>query len=203
MGQASVERELDQCVLHLDTTTPWGMPWFKENTIVASNHPEALLKWLRRADVKTDPENALIYHKLWTVLYEAARMTKTGATTLDPFEWYVRQMSEHEHRFVGRDEQYLIAGVDCGQHGDVGLNGGKGSINAFARAANKMIIGHGHTPGINKGVYQVGQGTDGMNYAKGHSGWMQTNAGIYPNSKRTLLHILPIGWVCSNLKAAA
>ena len=66
-----------------------------------------------------------------------------------------------------------------------------------------MIIGHSHTPGINKGVYQVGHSTDGMNYAKGHSGWMNTHCVIYPNGKRSLIHILPIGYAAENMRAAA
>ena len=201
-GTNSVERELDNCVSHLDETSPFGKPWFKENAIVAANHPEALMKWLKRADVRSDPENALIYHKLWTVLYEAARMTAAGAETLDPFEWYVKQSAEHPHRFIGRDEEYLIAGIDCGQHGDVGANGARGSAKAFAKAANKMMIGHAHTSAIEKGVYQVGHGTDGMNYARGHSGWMNTNGVIYPNGKRTLVHILDGGWRGNQLKVA-
>jgi len=201
-GTNSVERELDQCVAHLDETSPFDKPWFEENIIVASNHPEALMKWLRRTDVKNDPENALIYHRLWTELYQAARLADAGAETLDPFEWYVKEMSENGHRFVGRDEELMIAGIDCGQHGDVGANGARGSAKGFAKGANKMIIGHSHTPAIEKGVYQVGHGTDGMNYARGHSGWMQTNAVIYPNGKRSLLHVLPgIGWASENMRA--
>jgi len=202
-GTNSVERELDQAVLYLDETTPFGKGWFEENAIIASNHPEALMKWLKRADCKNDPENALIYHKLWTELYQAARLTSAGAETLDPFEWYVKQATDQPHRFVGRDEEYIIAGVDCGQHGDVGANGARGSARAFAKGANKMIIGHGHTPAIEKGVYQVGQSTDGMNYAKGHSGWMNTHCIIYPNGKRSLIHVLPIGWRSENMQAVA
>jgi hypothetical protein len=202
-GTNSVERELDQAVQHLDETSPFSMPWFEENVIVASNHPEALLKWLKRAGktIEHDPENALIYHKLWTELYSAARLTSSGAESLDPFEWYVKQASQHDHRFVGRDDSFLIAGIDVSQHGDFGASGARGSANSFAKAANKMIIAHSHTPAINKGVYQVGHSTDGMNYAKGHSGWMNTHCLIYPNGKRSLIHVLPIGYACENLVA--
>jgi hypothetical protein len=204
MGQNSVERELDQCVLHLDSTSPYGMPWFEENVVVASNHPEALMKWLKRADIKNDPENALIFHRLWFELYRAAKMTKTGAETLDPFEWYVKQESEHPHRFVGRDGELMIAGIDCSQHGDYGAHGARGSATSFAKAANKMVIAHSHTPAINKGVYQVGHGTEGMNYATGHSGWLRTNAVIYSNGKRSLVHILgSAGWMARELRAKA
>lgn len=192
-GTNSVERELDQCILFLDETTP-DAPWFQENVIVASNHPEALTKWLQTAKIDRDPENAYIFHKLWLGVLESARMTNKGAEFLDPFEAYVRERSTKKHVFTDRDKQYLIAGIDVSQHGDKGPNGARGSVAVFAKAANKMVVAHSHTPGINKGVYQVGHSTDGLYYAKGHSSWMNTHCLIYPNGKRTLVHILPIGW---------
>jgi len=192
-GTNSVERELDQCVLFLDETTP-DADWFVENVIVASNHPEALTKWLKTARIERDPENAYIFHKLWLGLLESARMTNKGADYLDPFEAYVRERATKKHHFTDRDKQFLIAGIDVSQHGDFGPNGARGSVSVFAKAANKMVIAHSHTPGINKGVYQVGHSTDGLSYAKGHSSWFNTHCAIYPNGKRTLIHILPIGW---------
>ena len=192
-GTNSVERELDQCVLFLDETTP-SADWFEENVIVASNHIDALTRWLREAKINRDPENAYIYHKLWLGVLESARMGKSGTEFADPFEAYVRGKAAKKHTFTNRDLRYLIAGIDVSQHGDRGANGARGSIGSLAKAANKMVIAHGHTPGINKGVYQVGHSTDGLYYAKGHTGWMNTHALIYPNGKRTLVHVLPIGW---------
>lgn len=201
-GTNSVEQELDQCVAFLDETTPDTGGWFEQNLIVPSNHPEALRKWLFRADVHMDPENALIYHKLWTVMLQRARMTNSGAETIDPFEWYVAETAEKEHRFLHRNEEFIIEGIDVSQHGDQGANGARGSITGLAKGANKLVIGHSHTPGINKGVYQVGHSTDGMNYASGHSGWMNTHCIIYPNGKRTLVNILPSGWCALEAIAA-
>lgn len=192
-GTNSVEKELDRCVLFLDETTP-DAPWFKESVIVASNHPEALTKWLENAKIEFDPENAWIYHKLWLGVLESARMTRKGPDFADPFEAYVSERAQSEHTFTNRDSKHMIAGIDVSQHGDKGANGARGSIQSFAKAANKMVIAHSHTPGINKGVYQVGHSTDGLYYAVGHSSWMNTHCIIYPNGKRSLINILPIGW---------
>lgn len=192
-GTNSVEREIDQCILFLDETTP-DAPWFVENVIVASNHPEALTKWLQNARIDRDPENAYIFHKMWCQVLESARMTNKGIEFIDPFEAYVKEQAAKKHTFTNRDKQFMIAGIDVSQHGDKGANGARGSIGGFSKGTNKMIIAHGHTPGIDKGVYQVGHSTDGLYYAKGHSSWFNSDAIIYPNGKRTLIHILPIGW---------
>ncbi len=188
-GTANVRRELLECIAHLDETTP-DAEWFERSNIVASNHHDALEKWLNRCKPNEDPENAVIYHELRAAQLKEAKLGSKGAETIDPFEWFVRENAQREHEFIGRGKEHLIAGIDVGSHGDRGANGARGSIRGLSKLPVKMIIGHSHSPGIDKGVYQVGHSTDGLDYASGgHDSWMNTHGLIYPNGKRSLVNL--------------
>ncbi len=57
-----------------------------------------------------------------------------------------------------------------------------------------MTVGHGHTPGIEKGCHQVGVSTLDLGYVKGLSSHMITHDVIYPNGKRALISIVNGLW---------
>ena len=168
------------------------------NIFVPSNHPDALSKWLKRADWRTDPRNARFILQAQLAMLESSGWEPgRGAVMHDPFAHWMTELL-HFHcafKFLKRDEGFIIKGVDVGQHGDVGPNGIRGSRQAFGKIGIKTVIGHSHSPGIKDGVYQVGtNGTLTPEFVKGPSSWLHTDCFIYGNGKRTLINIIDGKW---------
>jgi len=154
--------------------------------IIESNHHDHLTSWFNRFKPSQDPVNAALYFELG----EMARNDLINGGDGNLFRLFLQRYSDKEIDFPTANEMYLIAGVDCSQHGHRGTNGTKGSAMAFARTNYKTFIADAHTPRIYKGSYQVGVNGDGMPYARGYSSWGCVNGVIYPNGKRALHSIV-------------
>lgn len=189
-GDWSVRDELELTRQHLVDTTAEDC----ESWVIDSNHHDHLYKWICRVDENRDPHNGVFAWKLKGFIAAAIERGQDA----DPFKLFLRHTLPSDVlgrvRFVGANDSALIAGIDVSQHGDRGANGSRPSPSAFARAAHKMITGHSHTPGIEKGCYTVGTSTLRLDYAKGLSSWMTTHGIIYPNGKRALNHIVGGDW---------
>ena len=174
--------------------------WSDEDTYyhyISSNHNDALTRWLMEADPKADPENALFYYRLQVYMLENTRMTESGTKIPNPLEKVMRQFIKNNEftYFHSRDERVNLHGIDLSQHGDRGPNGKKGTINQFSQTGYKAVIGHSHTPGIEKGAYQVGTSSKlKLEYNSGYSSWLHTHCLIYPNGTRTLINIINGKW---------
>jgi len=193
-GLDNVEAGLRKTFAFLDQYTPKGV----KSVIVNSNHPNALARWIKESDWRSDPVNAPFYLRTALAMTEAARMTDAGATTIDPFTHWGKQWLKAADRvvFLKAGESYVIKGIDNGFHGHEGANGARGSIKAFGKVGVKVIIGHGHSPGIRDGAFQNGTSTPlRLEYSGGGPGsWMNTHTGIYRNGKRTLLNCIGPFW---------
>jgi hypothetical protein len=81
-------------------------------------------------------------------------------------------------------------GIECGSHGDLGINGSRGSINAFQKAGTRYNIGHSHSANIKDGVCQSGtSGKTDKGYNRGITSWSHSLITTYPNGKRTIITI--------------
>ena len=190
-GLNRVEDELIATAAFIDETTPKDA----ENIIVASNHNEHLYRWLREADWKAEPWNAKIYHWFWYHLLEKATLETCGAQTLDPFAFWAEDKLKTPTKFLKRDETYVVNGIELSLHGDMGPNGARGSAVNLNKIGIKSIIGHSHTPCIEKGVVQVGTSSYlRLEYILGPSSWLQSHCVVYPDGKRVLLHIIEGEW---------
>lgn len=154
-----------------------------ELVIVASNHNDFLYRWLQRADWKhLDTETARFY------LETAYSLTGDGDPNI-----YAKEMQKRgiTATFLKLDESYKIEKIELGQHGHLGSNGSRGSDKQFAKTGSKMVVGHRHTPGIEKGCYTVGTSTHlSLSYTDGLSSWLNTHCLIYEGGKRQLIHII-------------
>ena len=113
----------------------------------------------------------------------------------DAFTLYAKDKMKANTTFLARRKSYLIKGIDVSQHGDMGVSGARGSIQGYANTEYKTVIGHSHAPGIRYGCYQVGTSSRlQLEYNLGLSNWMNTHCVIYPNGKRTLIHIVGGQW---------
>lgn len=192
-GHDNVERGLRGTFEFVDKHTPEDV----KNVFVPSNHPDALARWVEESDPKSDPENCVFWAQTFQAMLAGSKWGASGATTIDPFAYWGRQWLKCAGRsvFLGRDDSYVIRGIDVGHHGDKGANGAKGSRRTFARIGTKSIIGHGHAPGIEDGCYQVGTNSRlRLGYNAGLSGWLHTDCVIYENGKRSLLTIVDGDW---------
>lgn len=166
--------------------------------VVESNHDLALKKWLKEADYKTDPINAIFFLRSQLAIYEAMDKGHYGLSIL---EYWVNQITGLENiKFLKTDESFKICasddgGIECGCHGDKGANGSRGSSNSFTKFESKYNLGHSHTASIKDGVYTAGVlGRLDMGYNVGHNSWSHSNIITYPNGKRTIVTIKNGKW---------
>ena len=172
------------------------------NIIVRSNHDEAFDRWLREADIKTDPQNAKFYYYMKYHQLKNLKSNGVGFETINPFEfWCYHPDDEHglinmdNTIFLHRNESYMIKNIEIGLHGDVGVNGSRGNAKILDTIGSKSIIGHSHSPVIYGGCYQVGVSAKlDLEYNVGPSGWLHTHCIIYANGKRTLINIVKGKW---------
>ncbi|MCK5642258.1 MAG: hypothetical protein KAJ19_15740, partial [Gammaproteobacteria bacterium] len=96
---------------------------------------------------------------------------------------------------LGRDQSFMLGGIELSMHGDQGPNGSRGSRMNLRRIGVKSIIGHSHSPGIEEGCMQTGTSTPlKLEYNSGPSSWLQCHAVLYANGKRSLLPIIDGEW---------
>ena len=189
-GLNSIEDELRLTVEYINKTTPE----FSTSLIVQSNHNEHLLRWLNEVDIKTEPWNAKIYHYLMFHMLEQTSMGVSGTEHPDPFELVARPHLKPNVDFVNRTG-IKIKDIEVGAHGDRGINGARGSAAGFARIPDKMIVGHSHSPAIQKGCYVVGTSSRlALEYNSGASTWHHAHVIIHPNGKRQMIFITANGW---------
>lgn len=189
-GMNSIESELQQTVDYINDTTPE----FSRSIIVQSNHNEHLLRWLNEIDIKSEPWNAKLYHYLMYQMLEQTEMGEAGTSHPDPFELIATPWLNENVEFASRSG-FKIKGIEVGQHGDRGTNGARGSAVGFARIPDKMIVGHSHSPQINKGCYVVGTSSRlALEYNSGPSTWHHAHCIIHQNGKRQMVFITKDGW---------
>jgi hypothetical protein len=193
-GKDNVERALDETFAFVDSVTPRDA----RNIFVSSNHPDALSRWVREADPKTDPENCVFWAKTFVAMCEHSRMGDTGARTIDPFAHWgaLKLKTAKRSRFLGRGDSFTVKGIELGFHADVGPNGGPGTLRAFSKIGVKTVTAHSHSPGIDGGAYRVGLNAKyGLEYQRGApSSWLQTDCVVYPNGKRSLINFIDGEW---------
>jgi len=156
----------------------------KEIVIVKSNHDEWLDKWLESGDYIHDPYN------LRTALHLAEAQIKG----CDPLKYAIESVGRLPKRlrksikWLNRDEDYVIAKIECGAHGDLGSNGSRGNIRNLENAYGNCIIGHAHSPAIVRGVWVVGTSTYlKVGYNRGASGWANAGCLVYSNGSRQMI----------------
>lgn len=174
----SVEDELMLSVEYLDS--------LDDVHVIESNHHDHLAKWFNGFKVHNDVLNAPFYFDLSALIKADIKKGGDG----NAFRVFLEDRCEKPLTFISANDRFQVAGVDCSQHGDKGPNGARGSAKGISKSGYKMMIGHGHSPCIEKGTYQVGVMSPNLDYAKGLSSWMNTHGVIYADGKRALIHIV-------------
>lgn len=195
-GVCTIEDELIKTINFITETTPE----YSISVIVSSNHNDHLTRWLNECDPEEEPWNAKIYHWFMYQMLKETKMGESGSEYPDPFKLYAEEflgqiVLNYSMEFIGRNEAYLIGDVSIQHHGDRGTNGARGSRSQFSKLPTKNVIGHSHSPGIDKGTYQTGTSSKlRLEYNSGPSGWHHCHCLIYPNYKRQLIFITNGKW---------
>lgn len=157
------------------------------SVIVESNHDQALVKWLKTADYRDDPENAIFFLGCQQWIYAEI---ERGNKNPDIFQEAMRTLGTPDDVvFCNEDQSFIVCGdIECGMHGHLGPNGSRGSPLAISRSGRKSNTGHTHSPAIRDGAYVAGvSGKLDMGYNKGPSSWSNSHIITYPNGKRTII----------------
>lgn len=152
--------------------------------IVKSNHDEFLTRYLQDGRYINDPTNHYISLKIATALFENQDILKRG------FEVAGCNIPDHWD-FLSRYSSYKIGDVECGSHGDLGMNGAKPSLATLEKTYGNCVTGHAHTAAIHRGVFRVGTMSKlDLGYNRGPTSWTQTCCLIYNNGQRQLINVI-------------
>jgi len=160
-----------------------------ETVVVDSNHDNALTRWLREADYREDPANALFFLKCQLRKYQAIAEEDHWFHMI---EWVLQNQGVSPNiRFLREDESFLICGdngIECGMHGHLGPNGARGTPWNLAKIGRRGNTGHTHSAGIRDGLYTAGTcSIMDMVYNSGPSSWSHSHIITYSNGKRAIV----------------
>lgn len=194
-GSDKVEAEMRLTARFLRAAT---FNWSK-SVVVASNHNDALQRWLREADPRTDPVNARYWCELNAEIY---RRIEAQDREFDIFAHALQRFDPAafgDVAFVPRNGSYLVCqqagGIEIALHGDEGPNGARGSALNMNKMAVRINRGHEHSASIVDGVFTSGLcGLMDQGYNSGPSSWSHTQILTYANAKRTLVTIIDGKW---------
>lgn len=170
------------------------------SVVVESNHDLAFQRWLKEADYKTDPANAIYFLENQLEMYKSI---ERGDQKFSIFEYAVKRENpslKDNILFLDKDESFKICnetgnGIECGCHGHIGNNGGFGSVRAFQVRGSRYNVGHSHSAAIKDGVYYAGVlGQLDMGYNAGGSSWSHSSIITHPNGKRSIVTIKNGKW---------
>jgi hypothetical protein len=161
----------------------------KSIVVVKSNHDEVIDRYVSEGRYVFDPHNHELALKIALGMFQGKDLLQHGMNIvadelgMDPVPEKVE--------FLTRKSSYKIAGVECGSHGDLGLNGAKASLASMEKVYGNCIIGHAHTAAIQRGVFRVGTMSKfDLGYNRGPSSWTHTNCLIYNNGQRQLVNVI-------------
>ncbi len=191
-GCESVENEMREVSFFIDQTRRPGT----RTVIVESNHDLALKRWLKEADYKADPLNAIFFLDCQSATYQAIKRKEEGFSI---FEHVLTTRFPETPcdgvDFLREDESFMVLGIEKGMHGHLGANGAKGTPLAFTKMGPKATTGHTHSCGIRDGIYTSGTSSQlDMGYNKGLSSWSHSHVLTYQNGKRTILTMQGEKW---------
>lgn len=163
----------------------WVDKWLKYNLVsISSNHNDWFDRYIKSMDWKKDISNAMEY-------IEFSKILLSGKAPDGIIAYLLKERYGNKIRIVGRNDSFRINKISH-HHGDLGINGAKGSAMSFKKLSSKQDIGHGHTPFVEEGVYGLGTSTllrIGYNY--GASNWLNADIICHKDGKRQ--HLIYMG----------
>ena len=164
--------------------------WCK-SVVVNSNHDRALTRWLQEANYRLDPVNAEIFLELELQVVRGLK----DEQPIHVLQEALGKFGAPEAKFLWQDESYMVKDVECGMHGDEGVNGTKATPEQMDKLGVRVNMGDKHSPCIIGGVFCVGvTGALDQGYNTGPSSWARAHCLIYPNGKRAMVVMKDDRW---------
>lgn len=181
----SLQKEVDEM---LGGLKPFDK--YKNVVIVRSNHDDFLDRWLKDGDWKKQPttKNSKLYMEYSKMLLEQYEKDPYKISGVIP-----EIINKQYPKFITlrRNQSYRVKNWELGQHGDIGMNGSRGSLNQFRTLNTKIIVGHYHSPGRKDGALAVGTSTKlRIGYNNGPSSWAQTHVIIHDDGRAQHLNFV-------------
>lgn len=130
-GKDILKDEVDATLKYLEKYDPYNV------VVVNSNHDNWVDRWLRTQDWTKDIKNAKEYAE-----YLAIALTGKAPKGIIPY--LIEQKFGKKIKCLDRNESFKIKAYELSQHGDMGVNGSRASLNQFAKLSTKSIIAHSH-----------------------------------------------------------
>jgi hypothetical protein len=184
-GSESVSAEVDEV---RDFVIDEASRAWCDSIMVPSNHHEAMTRWVKEADWKKDPVNAKYYLLCALWLIEGVKDLFAFALKQSFYRRDRKSPEDYRVRFLEDDEPLVVAGVELGQHGHMGINGARGNGKSFSKLGRAATTGHEHSACIHLWNWVVGTCTRlRIGYNRGPSSWSHTQGITYPEGTRTLV----------------
>jgi len=187
-GMDNVERELGGTA---DILTEADRDWCRM-VVVKSNHDDALERWLRDADYRSDPINAEFFLEAQREVYRAIRERRQKEFLT--IEWALRRAGcPSPAQFLHEDESFILCpaedgGIECGLHGHRGVNGSFGTVTGMARMGRRGNFADKHVAAIRDGAYFAGTSSLlDCGYNMGPSSWSHSHIVTYPTGSRSIV----------------
>lgn len=159
--------------------------------VVQANHDRHLDRWLNEADFRADPVNAKYFLELqWQVLDAIDR----GDRHFNIMEWSLNQAQAPKVKYLRTDESCVVAGIENGLHGDLGMNGSRGSTRGLTKLGRGLNKGHDHTAAIRDGVYSAGACSLSFGFMMGPNSHSISHIVTYANGKRAIITMWNDKW---------
>lgn len=183
-GTPSLEQEF----VGLRDDLDWFSKLAEEIVIIKSNHDEFLSKdYLRYAKYAKDPQNHYFSLDLAKAMMEGKDPVKFGAEKVG--------LKAKNIHWLKRDDDFKVAGIQLGAHGDIGPAGTRGNIKNMRKSYGMSVTGHSHCPGIWHGAFAVGTSSFlKLGYNQGPSNWLQTHCLVYSDGSRQLINMVHGVW---------
>ena len=188
----NLETELDMVAFNLEE---WCTE-FKdvEFVVVKSNHDEWLDQYITKSKFSYSDINIKV----------CAQMMLWMLDGKDPLAEYMHMklpMVENL-RFLRRDQDFKLADIQCGAHGDLTANGNrKGGIRAIERAYGSAVVGHAHTAGILRRTWVNGTTSElNQHWMKGPTSQTHSSTIIwYGGSRQMITLINGVGYLADSI----
>lgn len=185
-GLLNLKEEIKIFTRDLDAMSKWT--GVEEIVVVKSNHDVFLDRWLQSGDFAKDPVNYATSLKLASAMVDGKNPLKFAVESAG-------LVSKEMIRWLSMDEDYFIAGIQCGAHGHKGPKGTRGTLASMESSYGRSVTGHSHAPGILRGAYSNGTSSFlKLNYNEGPSDWVHSSTVIYPNGMRQLINSFNGNW---------
>jgi hypothetical protein len=160
----------------------------KHLVFVKSNHDEFLDRYL--SEGAFDDNNRIISTKLQILAMEGKDPLKSGLET------YFNLKPGKDVLWLKRDEDFRIAGVESGAHGDLGSNGRRNpGAKGMYKAYGKVNYGHCHHGEIWHGAMSAGTSSYmRLGYNRGSSSWDNSQIILYDDGTRQLINVIKGNW---------